>query len=115
MHQLRSYINILKEAQHRTDIILPKANDLYRRFSLAGTLIPHSLFYFLDFTQNSYLEVGPGFETFLGYTTSYMKDAGPFFWIERFDLRDFKIMNENVIPANISLLQGLSQCELDDI
>ncbi|HTM66937.1 MAG TPA: LuxR C-terminal-related transcriptional regulator, partial [Flavipsychrobacter sp.] len=69
----------------------------------------------LDFTQNAYVEIGPGKDTFVGYTTEYLKDGGPFFWMEQSDKRDMRILNEKVIPGEIALLQGLQQSELDNV
>jgi DNA-binding CsgD family transcriptional regulator len=115
MHKTRSFVNVLQEAQQYTAIPLPDEQELHRRFNLASTMSHHTLFYLLDFTQNAYLEVGPGKESFLGLTTDYLKDAGPFFWMDQSNQLDQRVLNEKVIPAEISLLQGLPQSELDNV
>jgi DNA-binding CsgD family transcriptional regulator len=114
MHKTRSFVNILREAQDYTAIPLPDEKDIHKRFNLA-TMSHHALFYLLDFTQNAYLEIGPGKDTFVGHTTEYLKDGGPFFWMEQSDERDMRVLNERVIPSEIALLQGLQQSELDNV
>jgi DNA-binding CsgD family transcriptional regulator len=110
-----SYTTILKEALQYSAIRVPDPKELQKRFDLTNALSHHCLFYFLDFTQNAYVEIGPGKDTFVGHTTDYLKDAGPFFWMEQSDKRDMAILNEKVIPGEIALLQGLPQSELDNV
>jgi len=115
MHKTYSYTTILKEALQYSTIRVPDTKELHKRFNLANALSHHCLFYFLDFTQNAYVEIGPGKDTFVGHTTEYLKDGGPFFWMEQSDKRDMRILNEKVIPQEIVLLQGLPQAELDNV
>jgi DNA-binding CsgD family transcriptional regulator len=115
MHKTFSYTTVLNEALKYSAIRMPDPKELHKRFNLANALSHHCLFYFLDFTQNAYVEIGPGKDTFVGYTTEYLKDGGPFFWMEQSDKRDMRVLNERVIPGEMALLQGLPQSELDNV
>ena len=100
-------MDIYNEAQQNTELSLPDAEQTLHRFNCERLHPSHSLFYILDFTQAAYLKAGPGIDTFLGYTTIYLKDAGPLWWLDNWNRDDFKTMNEKIIPFCIKFLQDL--------
>ncbi|MBS1776393.1 MAG: helix-turn-helix transcriptional regulator [Bacteroidetes bacterium] len=115
MNKIQTFVQLLREAPQFTALALPDSGALRTRLQLASTMSRSCLYYVFDFTTNSYLEAGPGKETFMGYTTDYLKAAGPFFWMEQSDSNDLKVMNEKVIPGDLAALKGKSQSELENI
>jgi DNA-binding CsgD family transcriptional regulator len=72
------------------------------------------LHYIIDYTSFKYIYLAPA-AAVLGYTGSFLMDAGPEFLIGRMHPEDFRIMNTYIFPANLDYLLGGGLSQLADI
>lgn len=111
----RLYWDIFDAAQSDTDVTIPKSDNLiqyaYEKFRTPLS----SVFFILDFTQDKYLEIGPERNLFTGYTSDYVKAMGPTNWMGTWVQEDFKVMNEEIIPQNMGLLQRYQPKDIENI
>lgn len=111
-HLPTTYFEGLSQAQHNTDIKLPKIDNLIRVLKLnsfSPSLNP-CRYYVVDYVQKKYLYVDPSCNTYLGYPISYFLDAGPMFYTSLWHQDDFKTYNEEIFPGSLKFLKAY-KCE----
>ncbi|MXV49661.1 hypothetical protein GS399_01655 [Pedobacter sp. HMF7647] len=102
-----SYNDFLHFSSKRKSVQIPETNDLVRDFNhhaLLNNLYPSAI-YLIDYTDNTYSSLDTNNNSFLGYSTRFLINAGPSFFYSLWNPEDFKIYNGQIFPEQMEFLK----------
>ena len=102
-----TYFDFLDDMKKFTDRGVTDANEIMSQFvprSNLNDIYPAELLFLVDYAKHSFLVISNS-NSFLGYTTQYLMDAGPSFLYGIRHPGDFKVFNNKIFPLNMSFIK----------
>jgi DNA-binding CsgD family transcriptional regulator len=100
-----TYLDFLEKARKYPNILSPATDNTIQSFlpKSFNTCFWPALNYIIDYHTVKYVYLSPQ-ELFLGYSASFLMDAGPEFFVNKIHPEDFEIINTNIFPGNLDYL-----------
>lgn len=102
-----TYFDFLNDVKNFPDRGVADANEIMSQFVPRPNLnnfYPAELLFLVDYVKHSFLVISNS-SSFLGYTTSYLMDAGLSYLYGLRHPEDFRIFNSKIFPLNLAFIK----------